>query len=88
MVLVRGWKGGMTSSLGSLRRVVVPNLVALALVAVACTGGGTSSPSRSSTTGDQGTPASVRELASIDTLRDVFNGDAGSTRLILLISPT
>jgi hypothetical protein len=30
----------------------------------------------------------VRELTSIDTLREAFNDDAGSTRLILLISPT
>jgi hypothetical protein len=33
-------------------------------------------------------PASVRELSSIDTLRDQFERDAGRTRLILLISPT
>ena len=76
----------MTSSLGSLRRLVVPSLVTFALVA--CAGGGTGSPSRSGPTGDQGTPASVRKLASIDTLRDAFNEDTGSTRLILLISPT
>jgi hypothetical protein len=33
-------------------------------------------------------PAAVRDLSSIETLRDQFERDAGRTRLILLISPT
>jgi hypothetical protein len=71
-----------------LRRLLVPGLIALALIASACTRSGTGSGSPSSPARDQGAPAPVRELASIDTLREAFNDDAGSTRLILLISPT
>lgn len=33
-------------------------------------------------------PAGVQELTSIATLRERFEDDAGSTRLILLLSPT
>ncbi len=71
-----------------LHRRVVPTLILLALVSSGCTGSDTGSSHRSSPTGGQGTPASVRELTSIDTLRSAFNDDAGSTRLILIISPT
>jgi hypothetical protein len=71
--------------LGSL---VVPSLIALALIVSACTGSDTGSSPRSRPTGDLGTPATVRELTSIDTLRGAFNDDAGSTRLMLIISPT
>jgi hypothetical protein len=71
-----------------LRWLVVPGLVALALVLGACTENGIGSPSRSSSPEDEGAPASVRQLESIDTLRVAFNDGAGSTRLILLISPT
>ncbi len=46
-----------------------------------------SSP-RSSPIGDESTTSSVSELKSIGTLRAAFNEGAGSTRLILLISPT
>lgn len=74
--------------LRSRRWLVVPSLVALALVLSACTENGIGSPSRSSRPGDEGAPASVSQLASIDTLREAFNDGAGSTRLILLISPT
>ena len=70
-----------------LRRLLVPGLIALALIANACTRS-TGSSSPSSPAGEQGAPAPVRELTSIDTLREAFNDDAGSTRLILLISPT
>jgi hypothetical protein len=70
-----------------LLRSLVAGLIALALITGACTRStGLGSPS--SPAGDQGAPAPVRELASIDTLREAFNDDAGSTRLILLISPT
>lgn len=68
--------------------LLVPSLIAIALVSSACTGSDTGSNPRSSPTGDQGQPASVRELTSIGALREAFNDDAGSTRLILLISPT
>jgi hypothetical protein len=59
--------------------------VALALVANACTGSGSGNGPRSTPTSASG---SVRDLTSIETLKSVFNHDAGSTRLILLISPT
>ena len=67
-----------------LRRLLVPSLIALALISSACTESGTGSAKAS----DQSNPAPARELTSIDTLRDAFTDDAGSTRLILLISPT
>jgi hypothetical protein len=66
------------------RRLLVPSLIALALVSSACTESGTGAGRGS----DQSEPIPVGELTSIDTLRDAFNEDAGSTRLILLISPT
>jgi len=78
----------MTSSLRSLRGLLVPGLVSLALVASACTGSRTGPLPPSGATGEEGTPSPVRKLTSIETLRDAFNQDAGSTRLILLISPT
>jgi hypothetical protein len=70
-----------------LRWALVASSLALALVSSACTGRGADSnpPSRPP---QQGTPAPVRELTSIEMLRDAFNDHAGSTRLILLISPT
>jgi hypothetical protein len=71
-----------------LRRLLVPGLIALALILSACTRSGTGSRSPSGPAGAQGAPAPVGELTSIDTLRGAFNDDAGSTRLILLISPT
>lgn len=80
--------GDGDTKLRSLRWLVVPSLVALAFVLSACTESGIGFPSRSSPPGNEGAPAPVRELASIDTLRDAFNDGAGSTRLILLISPT
>jgi hypothetical protein len=81
---------GVTGTLGRRRlpRLLIPSLIALALVLSGCTGSETGSPSRSSSPGSEATPGLVRELTSIDALRDAFNDDAGSTRLILLISPT
>lgn len=38
--------------------------------------------------GETGSPVAVHDLANINTLRDAFNRDAGSPRLILLVSPT
>ena len=76
----------MTGTLGlrCLRRLLIPSLIALVVVASGCTANGTGSAGAS----DQSPTSPVRELTSIDTLRDAFNDDAGSTRLILLISPT
>lgn len=71
-----------------LRGALVLSVLTLALVSSACTGNGTDSEPRSSPSAKQGTSAPVRELPSIETLRDAFNDDVGSPRLILLISPT
>ena len=71
-----------------LRRLLVPSVIWFALIVSACSGGGTSSPPSSATIGNQGTVARLGELTSIDELRNAFNDDAGSTRLILLVSPT
>jgi hypothetical protein len=81
-----GGSGALTGF--QFRGFVVPSLVALAVVLSACTESGIGSPSRSTPPGDEGAPAAVRQLASIGMLREAFNDDAGSTRLILLISPT
>lgn len=64
--------------------LLVSGLVALAFISSACARSGTGS------TGDsrEGEPTQVRELTSIDTLQDAFNDHEGSTRLILIISPT
>jgi hypothetical protein len=80
----------VTSTLGCrrLRRLLNPSLITLALIWSACTGSDTGAPPRSSPPGSEVTPGLVRELTSIDALREAFNDDAGSTRLILLISPT
>jgi hypothetical protein len=75
----------VTLRLRCLRRLLVPGLVTLALVATGCTGNGAGGGTGSSPTFVSG---SVRNLTSIEMLRSVFNKDAGSTRLVLLISPT
>lgn len=72
-----------THRLRRLRRLLVPSLT-LALVSSACTPSGTGSAAAQ----DHSKPTSVRELTSIDALRESFNEDAGSTRLVLLVSPT
>lgn len=66
-----------------LRRLLVPGLIGLVLVAGACTEG-----TGSAGAGDRSTSPPVRELTSIATLQDAFNDDSGATRLILLVSPT
>lgn len=67
-------------------------LAALAVLVVmtACTssGGGTPGGDPSGGEADRGEPGAVHDLASIATLQDQFNRDAGTVRLILLISPT
>lgn len=67
-----------------LRRLLLPGLIVLALVSNACAGAGTGPAGA----GGRSEPAPVLDLASIETLRGAFNDDAGSTRLILLVSPT
>jgi hypothetical protein len=65
-----------------VRQLLLPGLVGLALLSSACTGSGAVS-------GAGGTQAAqIRQVASIATLRDAFNADAGGARLILLVSPT
>ena len=61
---------------------LLPILLALALASSACTS--TPSPETGSTTRS----GRVAELRSISELRERFNEDSGTVRLILLISPT
>ncbi|HYZ14444.1 MAG TPA: hypothetical protein VFA08_12690 [Actinomycetota bacterium] len=71
-----------------LRRALVAGGLALAMISSACAGSDAGSDPRSSPPEQERTSAPVRELTSIGALRDAFNDDAGSSRLILLISPT
>jgi hypothetical protein len=66
------------------RRVWLVLLTAL-LVGTAC-GGARETASEGEADADEA--AAVRDLSSITTLQDQFDRDTGSTRLILLISPT
>ena len=66
------------------RRSIVPfALVVAGLLVASCTGSGPVSGG-----GATRTAGGVRPFASIATLRDAFDADAGTTRLILLVSPT
>jgi hypothetical protein len=80
----------VTSTRGArrLRWALVAGGLVLALVSSACVGSDADSDPRSSSPEQERTSAPVRELPSTETLRDAFNDDAGSPRLILLISPT
>ena len=69
---------------GPVGRLVLPGLIGIALLVTACTGTGAVSGSGAT----QAAPGRVRELASIGTLREAFNADAGAPRLVLLVSPT
>jgi hypothetical protein len=71
-----------------VRQPLLPGLIGLALVLSACTGSGAVSGAVSGTGGTPTAPTQIRQVASIATLRDAFNADAGATRLILLVSPT
>ena len=71
-----------------LRRLLVPSVIGVALIVSACSGTGEGARLPSGPIGNQGTAARLGELTSIDELRNAFNDDAGSTRLILLVSPT
>ena len=66
-------------------RRVWPALLMALVVGTACAGA--SDPASPGGRG-AGESAAVRDLSSIGTLRDQFDRDTGSTRLILLISPT
>ena len=65
-----------------VRRLLVYGLVALSLLTSACTGGHAVSRGGGSTSGP------VRDLSSIAMLRQAFNQDSSTVRLILLLSPT
>ena len=93
---IRGrWPAGRRRH--GLAQVVIPVVLA---VGTACGGGNgaapTEVPSRTGTPAVEPTtveptavePDAVEELTSIGMLRDRFEDDAGSVRLILLISPT
>ena len=65
-------------------RRALSGLVAVLLLATACTRGhGTTDTPKGSESA-----APVRDLNSIETLKTSFNKDAGSVRLVLLLSPT
>jgi hypothetical protein len=77
----------MVTDPGPKRRVprfLLPGLIGLGLLSSACTGSGAASGGGAART----VPARVHQVASIATLRDAFNADAGATRLVLLVSPT
>jgi len=65
-----------------VRPLVLSAVVVVGVLSSACTGSGAARG------GTASTGSSVRQVASISTLRDAFNADAGATRLILLVSPT
>jgi hypothetical protein len=62
----------------------------LAIVVVLIAGSACAGASRTESPVDERAtqPVAVRDLSSIETVRDQFESDAGRTRLILLISPT
>jgi len=70
---------------GRFRPLPSLGLIVLWFLASACTGAGGASRNETSSTSEA---APVQELASIATLREAFNHDAGKVRLVLLISPT
>jgi hypothetical protein len=82
-----GMRGGDAEVTGSPAKprfwwLAVSALVGVALLSSACIGKG-ARPGGSATR-----LAQVHRVASIATLRDAFNAEAGATRLILLVSPT
>jgi len=64
---------------------VRPALIILAVVVVAalsgCGGAGEAQPA-------QATQRPLKDLVTVDALKDDFNADAGRTRLLLVLSPT
>jgi hypothetical protein len=83
---VRGGDAEVTGSPAKPRFwwLAVYALVGFALLSSACTGRG-ARPGGSATRAGL---AQIHRVASIATLRDAFNAEAGATRLILLVSPT
>ena len=84
-----GMRGGDAEVTGSPAKprfwwLAVSALVGVALLSSACIGKG-ARPGGSATRAGL---AQVHRVASIATLRDAFNAEAGATRLILLVSPT
>jgi hypothetical protein len=69
----------------TLRGFSMIALVLVPILAGSCTGGSQSSGRGTTATNSQ---ATIRELGSIQQLKEMFNHDAGTVRLILLISPT
>jgi hypothetical protein len=65
-------------------------LVVALTIGAACTGADGAAPTDVRTPTETPSPsvAAVVELRSIDTLRDRFEADAGTVRLLLLLSPT
>jgi hypothetical protein len=61
-----------------------PAVLAMVLLGTACSTGNDTGDTDRAAAG----PAAMRDLSSIDELREQFNRDQGVTRLILLISPT
>jgi hypothetical protein len=58
-------------------------LAGIVVLAVAgCGGSGDTSPTA------QAMSSSVRDLESVDPLKETFNADAGRSRLLLILSPT
>jgi hypothetical protein len=87
--------GSLSRAEHHLARIAVAALAVLMLTTVCTRSGegtptGGSSGAETATGAEQGReePGAVRDLASIATLQDQFNRDAGTVRLILLISPT
>jgi hypothetical protein len=69
---------------------VRPALTVLAgIVVLAVAGcGGAGGDSDSASPGAQAPPPAVRDLESVEPLKETFNADAGRSRLLLILSPT
>jgi hypothetical protein len=66
----------------ALVRPALTVLAGVVLAVAGCGGSGSASPSA------QARPATVRDLATLDPLKEAFNADAGRSRLLLIFSPT
>jgi hypothetical protein len=58
-------------------------LAGIVVLVVAGCGGSDAAPPEA-----QDPPSSVRDLESVDPLKEAFNADAGRSRLLLILSPT
>jgi len=70
-------KGSPTNS--RAWRLALSGLIGFALLSGACTRSGAAS---------EGGATQIHQVVSITSLRDAFNADVGTTRLILIVSPT